>query len=199
MTLDWPLLLAIVLALLAYWGVRLGVELGRFIAVVIFGVYLVGVANFTLLPLEYDPELARAVGPTYIDRLLELTPFFFPGGEPMSRDQLLLNILLTVPFGFGLPFVISIRLRNVVLVGVLFSIGIELAQSIADVTQLALPPWSIDINDVFLNTTGVIVGVALFLAASALYRAIARGLDPARLGPWRHFHATLLNRRSPAT
>lgn len=195
-TLTTPLVLIIALAVAISVGILRRLEFGHFAAVVIFTVYLVGVANFVILPVRHDPELAQAVGPVLIERLIELTPFFLSGGDALSREQLYLNILLTVPFGFGLPFVVPVRLATVLVVGVLFSLGIELAQLIADVTLLALPTWSVDINDVILNSLGVLVGVIAFVALSALYRLAARRTSPDRLGPWAHFHSTLVNRRS---
>ena len=89
----------------------------------------------------------------------------------MPTSQALLNILLTVPFGFGLPFVVCLRGRYILAVGILFSIGIELAQLMVDALYLALPTWSVDINDGLLNSLGVALGYGAFRAASALYAA----------------------------
>jgi glycopeptide antibiotics resistance protein len=190
---NTPIALVVAIAVAVFIGLRRGLDVGRFIALVVFAVYLVGVANYALLPLEYDPQLAQAMGPTDVFRLLGLKPFFLPGADPMSPEQLYLNVLLTVPFGFGLPFVVSVPLRVVVAVGFVFSVGIELAQLLADYTQLALPTRSIDINDVILNTTGVVVGALAFFVAHLAYRALlAEPLRDAQPGPWRHFHDTLV-------
>lgn len=195
-TLTTPLVLIVALAVVFALGIRARLDVGHFAAIVIFTIYLVGVANFVILPLRGDPALAQAVGAPDIGRLLELTPFFLPSGDALSREQLFLNVLLTVPFGFGLPFVVSLPLRTVVAIGVLFSVATELAQMLADVSQLAMPTWSIDINDVILNSLGVVVGVLAFVSASAAYGAFAGQLPVDRLGPWRHFHKTLVDRRS---
>ena len=186
-----PLVLVVAIAIVTAVGARRRVELGHLIAVVIFSVYLVGVANFVILPLEHDPELARAVGPIPIERLIELTPFFLPGGEPLSREQLLLNVLLTVPFGFGLPFLVRTKVSHVLVVALLFSLGVELAQLVADVLYLALPTWSVDINDVLLNTLGVVVGYSMFRVLGYAYRHTLGSLR-LRQGPWAHFHDTLM-------
>jgi glycopeptide antibiotics resistance protein len=172
-------------------------EWGRLAAVVLFTIYLVGVANFVILPLQVEPDLVRDVGAPEIWRLINLEPVFMPGADQLSSEQLYLNVLLTVPFGFGLPFVASLSLLSVVGIGVLFSLGIEAAQLLADATQLALPPWSIDINDVITNSLGVVIGVVLFVIAGAIYRSLAAGLDSSRLGIWAHFHRTLVDGRSP--
>lgn len=164
---------------------------GRWLAVAVFSVYLVGVAHFVLLPLRLDSMAAEQVGPIDLGRLIELRPFFLSGTEVMPTSQALLNILLTVPFGFGLPFVVGLRGRDILAVGILFSIGIELAQLMVDALYLALPTWSVDINDVLLNSLGIALGYGVFWATSALYAATI-GRLPVRRGPWAHFHDTMM-------
>jgi glycopeptide antibiotics resistance protein len=188
--------LALVLAGVLAIGFWRRLSAGHLLAVCLFAVYLVGVANFALLPLEFDPELARAVGPIDLGRLINLRPWFV-GGTFMPADQAFLNVLLTVPFGFGLPFVARLGAPAVLVGGLLFSVGLELAQLAANAAHLALPTWSIDINDVLLNSLGVALGYGAFLAACAIYRAAAGRLNGLGRGPWAHFHDTLLNGRMP--
>lgn len=195
-SLGTPVALTLALSAVILVGLLVHLETGRFIATLVFTVYLVGVANFALLLLRSDPALSEAVGSTDLSRLLGVTPFFLPGAEPLTNDQLYLNILLTVPFGLGLPFVLSVSPRTVVMLGVLFSVGIELAQGIADVTGLALPTWSVDINDVLLNSFGVMVGVGCFFLAHLAYRGVFGDLDAHKMGPWKHFHTTLASGRA---
>ena len=74
----------------------------------------------------------------------------------------LLNILLLVPFGFGLPFITNFRMRKIVEIGALFSIGIEFLQLITGL--IAKITFRIaDINDVIFNTAGVAIGYVLFV------------------------------------
>lgn len=190
-TLSTSLLLVAVGIALTGLAVSRRLPVGRWLAVSIFAIYLVGVAHFALLPLAYDPRAAQEFGPIDLGRLIELRPFFLSGADVMPASQAWLNILLTVPFGFGLPFVLDIRGRDVLLVGILFSVGIEIVQLLADALYLALPTWSVDINDVFLNSLGVVLGYAAFRLASVLYGAIV-GRMPVRRGPWAHFHDTLV-------
>ena len=105
-------------------------------------------------------------------------------------------MLLTVPFGFGLPFVVRLPGRTIFLIGVLFSLGIELAQLAADALYLALPTRSVDINDVFLNSLGVIVGYGGFLAVSVAYRRLV-GRPSVPRAPWGHLHKTLVEGGKP--
>lgn len=83
----------------------------------------------------------------------------------------LLNILMMVPFGFGLPFITNFRFKKVVVVGLLLSIIIELLQLITGF--MANTTFRIaDINDVIFNTAGVVIGYILFVAFVRIYRSI---------------------------
>jgi glycopeptide antibiotics resistance protein len=88
----------------------------------------------------------------------------------------LLNILLLVPFGFGLPFITNLRMKKIVVIGVLFSIVIEFLQLVtgfmAKITfRLA------DINDVIFNTVGVAIGYILFVGFVRIYRHISHNWE----------------------
>lgn len=196
-TLSTSVLLVVVGLALAGLAASRRLTVGRWLAVSLFAIYLVGVAHFALLPLTYDPRAAQELGPIDLGRLIELRLFFLSGADAMPTWQAWLNILLTVPFGFGLPFVLDVRGRDIVLIGILFCIGIEVAQLLADGFYLALPTWSVDINDVFLNSLGVVVGYVAFLIAGAAYRTTLARM-PIRRGAWVHFHDTLAFRREPS-
>ncbi len=92
---------------------------------------------------------------------------------PKDLKIRLLNILLMMPFGFGLPFITNLRFKKVVVIGAFFSIAIELLQLITGL--LAKMTFRIaDINDVICNTLGVAVGYILFVAFVRIYRHISR-------------------------
>ena len=62
----------------------------------------------------------------------------------------LLNILLMIPFGFGLPFITNFRMKKTVVIGMLFSIVIEFLQLITGfMTKVTFR--IVDINDVIFN------------------------------------------------
>jgi glycopeptide antibiotics resistance protein len=88
----------------------------------------------------------------------------------------LLNVLLMVPFGFGLPFITSLRFAGTVTAGVLVSVAIEVLQLVTGLIggvtfRLA------DVNDVIFNATGVVVGYGLFVEFVRVYRGVT--------GEWR--------------
>ena len=85
----------------------------------------------------------------------------------------LLNILLMMPFGFGLAFVTNFRMKKVVVAGLLLSITIEFLQLITGF--MANMTFRVaDVNDVIFNTLGVSIGYALFVGFVRNYRQIFR-------------------------
>src|SRR6185295_10357703 len=81
---------------------------------------------------------------------------------PEDIKTSLLNILLLIPFGFGLPFITNFRMKKVIIIGALFSFSIELLQLITGL--LAQITFRVaDINDLIFNTIGVAIGYILFI------------------------------------
>jgi glycopeptide antibiotics resistance protein len=93
----------------------------------------------------------------------------------LTRQDLttsLLNILLLIPFGFGLPFITNFRMKKIVVMGALFSIVIEFLQLITGL--MAKIAFRVaDINDVIFNTVGVAIGYILFVGFVRIYRHIS--------------------------
>ena len=80
-----------------------------------------------------------------------------------------LNIVMTVPLGFLLPFFVRVRgVRQVALIGLAVSATIELTQYASNV--LLSSGRTGDVNDLPANTLGAVLG---FLALRALTRAPA--------------------------
>lgn len=85
----------------------------------------------------------------------------------------LLNILLMIPFGLGLPFLSRLQLGRVVILGGLLSLLIEFLQFTSGL--LAKTTFRIaDINDLIFNTLGVAIGYVLFLLFMRLLRHIIK-------------------------
>lgn len=145
---------------------------GHLLAIGVFAMYLVGVASYTVFPLRFEPEdlaLPRQPG---MSPSIELVPFLLASGDVMTRDQVIGNLLLGVPFGFGLPFVWRTSASGALFAGLLFSCSIEAIQALLNAFGVAFPPRTADINDVLLNTLGVAFGILAFLFARVAYRAL---------------------------
>jgi glycopeptide antibiotics resistance protein len=74
----------------------------------------------------------------------------------------LLNILLFIPFGFGLPFITNFQMKHVVIFGAFVSITFEILQLVTGL--LSKITFRItDVNDVIFNTLGAVIGYILFM------------------------------------
>ena len=140
----------------------------------IFYVYIVKVLDYTLFQFQsllllrqFMPELILN-GQT-AGKDMNLIPFITLTRQDLKTS--LLNILLLIPFGFGLPFITNYRMKKIVVIGALFSILIEVMQLITGF--MAKITFRIaDINDVIFNTIGVAIGYILFVGFVHIYRQI---------------------------
>lgn len=140
----------------------------------VFYIYLFKVLDYTLLQFQsllllklFVPNLmlnGQAAGDE-----LNLVPLISLTASDVQTS--LLNILLFVPFGYGLSFITDFRAQKIILSGIIFSMVIELLQFItgrvADVTFRVA-----DINDVIFNTIGVVIGYVLFIGFIYLWRRL---------------------------
>jgi glycopeptide antibiotics resistance protein len=139
----------------------------------IFYVYLFKVLDYTLFQFQslillkhFTPDLILN-GQTAGENM-NLIPLITLTLEELTTS--LLNILLLIPFGFGLPFITNFRMKKIVVIGALFSIVIEFLQLITGF--MAKITFRIaDINDVIFNTVGVAVGYLLFVGFVRIYRS----------------------------
>ena len=83
---------------------------------------------------------------------------------PLSRNSvrdIIANLILTVPLGMAVPYLSNMRMRHVLLlavtVGLMFE-GIELGVKLITGTFY----HTVDINDVIMNTLGVLAGYIFF-------------------------------------
>jgi glycopeptide antibiotics resistance protein len=103
------------------------------------------------------------------DKTLNLVPLITLKVEDITTS--LLNILMMIPFGFGLPFISNFRLKKITLLGFIFSFVIELSQLVTG--YIAKMTFRIaDVNDLIFNTTGVMIGYILFILFLQLSRSI---------------------------
>ncbi len=145
----------------------------------IFYVYIVKVLDYTLFQFQslillkhFMPDLilnGQAAGQDMnLIPLITLTP--------QDLKTSLLNILLLIPFGFGLPFITNFRMKKIIVMGALFSIVIEFLQLITG--RVAKITFRIaDVNDVIFNTVGVAIGYILFVGFVRIYRHISHNWE----------------------
>jgi glycopeptide antibiotics resistance protein len=153
--------LLLIVALSLVLAHRRAVALRRLLVLGIFCGYLIVLAMIILCPLPGPPPLSydgdRAVELLQFETELDLRGLLSSGLD----NQDLQNLVLGVPFGFGLPWVL--RCSSAWLVGacLLLGVGLEGAQAVASL----LAGWayrSIDINDLLANDAGALLGLLVF-------------------------------------
>lgn len=129
----------------------------------LFYVYIASVLYVTLMPIIVS--LPFIFDHPYVP--MHLRPFddyFSKRGDAVR--QILLNVVMMIPFGFLLPAVKKRNLFSCALFTFLFSLGIELVQPLLNGSR------SSDLTDIITNTVGGIVGYLLFL----LFRPLLNSL-----------------------
>lgn len=142
----------------------------------LFFIYLYKVFDYTLFQFQSLILLKHFVPNLMLNGIaagksVNLIPF-----STLTRGDLktsLLNILLMIPFGFGLPFITSLRMKQVVVSGALVSLTIELLQLVTGL--VANTTFRVaDSNDVIFNTVGVAIGYIIFVGLIRFYRWVSR-------------------------
>ncbi len=145
----------------------------------IFYAYLFKVLDYTLFQFQsllllkhFMPDLILQ-GET-AEKSLNLIPLITLTPEDLETS--LLNVLLLIPLGFGLPFITNLRMKKIVVLGALFSIVIEFLQLITGF-MAGITFRIADINDVIFNTLGVAIGYVLFVGFVHIYRHISHSRE----------------------
>jgi glycopeptide antibiotics resistance protein len=104
---------------------------------------------------------------------VNLAPFDYSQFNHISRKyligrEIIANIILTMPLGFGISFVTRIRWRNIPWLALAVGVGIESAQLVMNLI-LESDYRGVDINDSIMNALGVLCGYGLFLLFSRWY------------------------------
>lgn len=144
--------------------------------VTIFSIYLYKVVDYTLFQFQslillkyFQPEII--LNGFTAGEGVQLVPLITLTREDLKPS--LLNILLFLPFGFGLPFITNLHMKGTVLAGALLSIAIELLQLVMG-TMASTSFRIADVNDVLFNTLGVVFGYILFVSFLRVYRRMSR-------------------------
>ena len=134
----------------------------------IFAIYLLFVIEEVFFPIHvgggFDGEAVD------ISANLNFIPFYFGrfGTLQSSLMTLILNVVLTIPFGFGISFIAPIKPKTILWLAPLVGLITEGGQLLIMFFQ----PYSlriVDINDVLMNALGVIVGYILFRVFAYMY------------------------------
>ena len=134
----------------------------------IFWVYLLAVVQVVFFPIAINTDYGGATFTPSIN----LIPFYF--GSCFSYIPELCvrgfidNIILTIPFGFGVNFLVRVKPRNFFGIAIAIGLGFEFSQLMLSIAFRS-GFRAVDINDAILNATGVLLGYALFRAFAWAY------------------------------
>ncbi len=130
-------------------------------------IYLSFVLYFTLMPII--ASLPFIFNHSYVS--MNLVPFIdVSSGNGDFIRQVVLNIIMTIPFGFLLPLIKNKKasLINIILYTFLLSLGIELLQPLINDFR------SSDITDLITNVLGGIIGYILYIVFKPLTTKILK-------------------------
>jgi len=147
----------------------------------LFGIYLLLVAGVTLFPMPLPAGGNLIVTGREVSHILSqvnLIPLYYRDFKYLDPvfvfvREIVANIILTMPFGFGLSFVTRVRAKQLPFLALAAGIGIETTQLI-----LCLAVQSsyrgVDINDALVNALGVLAGYELFKVFCRVYVSMTR-------------------------
>lgn len=123
-------------------------------------IYIINVAKVTLFPFpictnSYEPNLRYAIN---------LIPFA-NGFDYNFR----MNTFLTIPFGFGLPFITDVKKKHIFWIALLPGFIIESLQFILALVSGGFTFRTIDVDDIIANYFGIILGFFLLYIFAKIY------------------------------
>jgi glycopeptide antibiotics resistance protein len=133
----------------------------------VFYLYIAMVLYVTIMPFE----LSITINTDSLAQYIHTTPFEdFRLNRPGALRECLLNVVMTMPFGFLLPWVK--KKSNVIVIGLstlLFSACIEMIQ-LYYCLQGAFHSRSCDVTDLITNTIGGMIGYLIYCLVKNLAR-----------------------------
>jgi glycopeptide antibiotics resistance protein len=116
-----------------------------------------GVVRVIIFPFPVDIPIH------YFKPSIHWIPFAFGSCEMINLciTGIIDNILLTIPFGFGINFIARVTPQIVFWLAITVGLIFEMLQLVISLI-IRNPFRSVDINDVLLNATGVLLGNGIF-------------------------------------
>jgi glycopeptide antibiotics resistance protein len=195
----WPIAASVLLTLMAILRRRQR-SIWHLLGFAIFGVYAICALDLVFFPIDISGAYAEVMRNIPISSHVNLVPFYFGpyGLTDASLVTLLNNILLTIPLGFGLSFIVRVKFRDFSIIAVAVGSSIELLQLVVSLI-LGYPYRVVDINDVIFNALGVLVGYGFFWLFSMAYLRMTRNktMNGIGLGAFLHGVAEQVEKKKP--
>ncbi len=142
----------------------------------LFWLYLLYVTSLIVFPIPLPGNFEARDSVSRILSRINLVPFAFSGlfslAPAVIFENLAGNILLTVPFDFGINFLTRLPARRIPWIALAVGLSLELSQLVVSLL-IGLAYRGIDINDVILNAVGVLIGYGLFRMLIWLYKSLS--------------------------
>ncbi|MEB6551427.1 VanZ family protein [Heyndrickxia sporothermodurans] len=119
-------------------------------------IYLYNVINITQFPIYVDELQRETFGGQNVWKDMNLIPF-----KDIFNMTSLLNIVMTIPLGFGLPFLIKANIKKITFWGFLSGFLLETMQLLAAL-YAGYTFRVVDINDLIFNWLGTLIGYLIF-------------------------------------
>lgn len=122
-------------------------------------IYVCELINFTQFPIYASEGMKATMGGQNVWKEMNLLPLKTIR-EGVSTD-ILLNIIMTLPLGFGLPFLVRCSWKKIIFSGI--TVG-----ALCEIGQLLTALWAgftfrhVNIDDMLLNFFGTLLGYILF-------------------------------------
>ena len=180
----WPLgVLTLLILLPILWDRKHNYSYLLFFS--IFWIYLIFGIDKVFFPIEVSGIFADSMRQRPILSSVNLIPFYFGqyGLTARGLTSYAYNILLTLPFGFGLNFITRVYFKALPKISVIIGLGIEFIQLIISLL-LRYPYRVIDINDSLFNIIGILIGYGLFKVFARMYLKMTQRSKAEHVGLW---------------
>jgi len=136
----------------------------------IFSLYALYAIDKVFFPIVVTGAYPDSMKQEQWSTFINFIPFYFGpyGTLESSLNTLILNIIVTIPLGFGINFLIHTKPKKILWIALVAGFGAEIIQLIISLI-VGYPYRYIDINDVLMNALGVLIGYAIFRIFAWLY------------------------------
>lgn len=173
----------------------------------VFWVYLLILVSVTIFPIPLDggyrfDNIGEQIAFMQRVHAINLIPLYFGTCWELPRPcaiGIYENILMTVPFGFGVSFIARLRTRDFFWLAIAVGSVIEVAQFVLDLA-IRTTYRTVDANDVLFNATGILFGYGIFRVFAWLYLTITHrfGIEQRGLLAYIHDVANQAQTTTPA-
>lgn len=154
----------------------------------VFWIYLLILVSVTIFPIPpFDAGVFLSKQEiTFVLSHINFVPFKYLSDPYINPHIVFLeifqNFLLTIPFGFGFSFTAQFEARDFLWLAIAVGLAIEIAQLVISLGVGAYR--TVDITDVFLNATGVLLGYLFFRAFAWLVSKMTQRFRIKRSSFW---------------